>query len=219
MNFKTSALAACATLLATSAFAEDGPKAGFYGFLGASYSVDAFRQNNQFNSTSGVNTNSSSFRSSQKGAGFQLGTGYRFSKNSAIELIYMHLPDTNTTSTSVANGVPSAITDTTNYSNDALALTWLYGVPITPTLNPFTRAGVTFTYSKGTSATVTATSSTSNSFNRFNTGYLLGLGNDFYLTQRAYDGPALRTEMFLQSNANGTNTGTLSFATSLVMSF
>ena len=225
MNKLTHALCALLACFGTASAAQDAPLSGFYVTGGVSLTSNALSYDSRYTSTDhSTYRNTTTTAYDQSGVGYQLGVGYRFSEHSALELIALRSPEAKRSyrysDTDLTTNTTTSGSREDDYIQDtSIALTWLYGVPLSQRLNPYARAGVTMTYShtddnyQNQSGTYSNTGDSSG----FSTGYLVGLGNDMYFSEEKR--AALRTEVMLRTNDGTYSSGALSFTTGLVWNF
>lgn len=222
MNKSTLALCGVLCSFGTASIAQDNAMTGFYATGGVSLTSNALSHDSRYSSTDTGYTNTNITTHDQSGMGYQLGVGYRFSENSALEIIALRAPKTRRSYshryTNVTTGTVTTDSSDDDYIQDtSIAFTWLYGVPISQRLNPYARAGVTLTYSETDDNYSSGTYSSTGKSTGFNTGYLVGLGNDMYFTEAKRT--ALRTELMLRTNDGTYSSGSLSLATGVVWNF
>ena len=222
MNSKTIALlAAFGCSLAGTAHAEEPSQKGFYIFGGLSLNSNALGYDNEYSNSGTSFTSTSITTHDQSGTGYQLGVGYQFSESSALEIIALRAPKTRrtyeSTNTDLTTGTVTTFSDEYDIQDTSIALTWVYGVPVNQYLNPYARAGVTLTLSESEGRNLSGTNTSTNQGDSFNTGYLVGLGNDLYLSDERK--AALRTEMMIRTNDGTYGSGSLSLATGMVWKF
>lgn len=221
MKKSTFALYGLLCCFGTVSAAQDKTMTGFYATGGISLTSNALSYDRHYSSTDTTYTNTNITTHDQSGIGYQLGIGYRFTENSALEIITLRAPKTKRTydyrNTDITTGTVTTSSDDDFIQDTSIAFTWLYGVPVSQRLNPYARAGVTLTYSETDDNYSSGTYSSTSKSAGFNTGYLVGLGNDMYFSEEKRT--ALRTELMIRTNDGTYSSGSLSLATGIVWNF